>query len=173
MKHLATFGPLFGILGVLLILIPASAQTSPAKGKAADAKGLEWNQWRGPKRDGISPDTGLLKQWPAGGPPLAWKVTGIGDGYSSVSFAGEKIFTMGDVSGGCCIVVLDLTGKKLWTAPVGKPGGGGGYPGPHARPRRTGRTSTPSASTATSSAPAQPTARWSGPRASPGSSAAG
>jgi outer membrane protein assembly factor BamB len=117
-------------------LMPASAQT--AKGKAADEKGLEWNQWRGPKRDGISPDTGLLKEWPSAGPTQAWKATGLGEGFSSVSFAGNKIFTMGDVAGECSLIALDLTGKKLWAAPVGKPGGGGGYPGPRCTPSTDG-----------------------------------
>ena len=37
-----------------------------------------WPQWRGPNRDGISKETGLLKQWPADGPPLAWKAKGAG-----------------------------------------------------------------------------------------------
>ena len=42
--------------------------------------GGEWPQWRGPNRDGISKETGLLKQWPESGPPLAWKATGAGRG---------------------------------------------------------------------------------------------
>ena len=45
----------------------------------------DWPQFRGPKRDGHSPDKGLLKQWPADGPPLAWKAEGVGTGYSSVA----------------------------------------------------------------------------------------
>src|SRR3974377_245639 len=40
-------------------------------------------QWRGPNRDGKSAETGLLGQWPAGGPRLAWKAQGLGEGYSS------------------------------------------------------------------------------------------
>ena len=40
-----------------------------------------WPQWRGPNRDGVSKETGLLKQWPADGPPLVWKATGAGRGY--------------------------------------------------------------------------------------------
>ena len=41
----------------------------------------DWPQWRGPERNGISKETGLLKQWPAGGPKLLWQVNDIGDGY--------------------------------------------------------------------------------------------
>jgi len=94
----------------------------------------EWPQWRGPKRDGHSEDTGLLKEWPAGGPPLLWKTNGIGGGYSSVSVDNGKIFTMGDRADSSFLHALDLRGKPLWSAKVGKPGGGGGYPGPRCTP---------------------------------------
>ena len=47
----------------------------------------DWPQWRGPNRDDISTETGLLKSWPAGGPALAWKARGMGIGFSSVSIA--------------------------------------------------------------------------------------
>ncbi|HET9786012.1 MAG TPA: hypothetical protein VFP47_02710, partial [Pyrinomonadaceae bacterium] len=53
-----------------------------------------WPQWRGPNRDGISKETGLLKQWPADGPPLVWKTKGAGTGYSSFSIANGKLYTM-------------------------------------------------------------------------------
>ena len=55
----------------------------------------EWPQWRGPNRDGISKETGLLKQWPADGPALVWKATGAGRGYSTMSIANGRLFTMG------------------------------------------------------------------------------
>ena len=55
----------------------------------------EWPQWRGPNRDGISKETGLLKQWPSDGPPLVWKASGAGTGYSSLAVSGGRIFTMG------------------------------------------------------------------------------
>src|SRR5882762_8872519 len=54
--------------------------------------GGEWPQWRGPNRDGISKETGLLKEWPADGPPLVWKTTGAGGGYSSLAIAGGRLF---------------------------------------------------------------------------------
>src|SRR5437762_14283863 len=83
----------------------------------------DWPQWRGPHRDGISPDTGLLTEWPAGGPPLAWKANGIGRGFSTVSISGSKIFTMGDGPETSFIYALDMDGKPLWKAKVGRPGG--------------------------------------------------
>ena len=47
-------------------------------------------------RDDRSADTGLLQQWPAGGPKLAWRATGLGAGFSSVSIGGNRLCTMGD-----------------------------------------------------------------------------
>src|SRR5258708_488594 len=43
----------------------------------------DWPQWRGPQRDGISQETGLLPEWPADGPKLLWRVEDIGSGYST------------------------------------------------------------------------------------------
>ena len=54
-----------------------------------------WPQWRGPNRDGISNETGLLKQWPADGPSLAWNAKGAGNGYSSIVISNGKLYTMG------------------------------------------------------------------------------
>ena len=47
-----------------------------------------WPAWRGPNRDGKSPDKGLLKTWPKGGPKRLWELSGIGVGFSSVSTGG-------------------------------------------------------------------------------------
>jgi hypothetical protein len=55
----------------------------------------DWPQWRGPRRDGIAAEKGLLKQWPTGGPPVAWTATGAGDGYSSFAVANGRLFTLG------------------------------------------------------------------------------
>ncbi|MBI4564263.1 MAG: PQQ-like beta-propeller repeat protein [Planctomycetes bacterium] len=121
-------------LAVLILFSMGAGQ------EASFAKDPEWNQWRGPNRDGHSPDTGLLKEWPEEGPPLAWKTTKIGAGYSSVSFVKDRIFTMGDVEDGCALIALDpADGKTLWTAKVGEPGGGGGYPGPRCTPATDGK----------------------------------
>lgn len=94
----------------------------------------DWPQWRGPKRDGQSPETALLQEWPQSGPPLLWKTNGLGAGYSSLSVAAGRIYTMGDRADSSFIHALDLSGKPLWSAKVGKPGGGGGYPGPRCTP---------------------------------------
>src|SRR5262245_26969094 len=81
---------------------------------AADA---DWPQFRGPKRDGVSTEKGLLKSWPDDGPKLAWKATGVGEGFSSVAVAGDTVLTMGDVKGDCNLYAVSRKdGKKLWEA---------------------------------------------------------
>ena len=83
-----------------------------------------WPGWRGPNRDGLSTETGLLRAWPATGPALAWKASGLGTGFSSVSVADGRVFTMGDVDGASTQHVIALSaadGKRLWSAKVGPP----------------------------------------------------
>lgn len=80
----------------------------------------EWPSWRGPNRDGISKEKGLLKEWPAKGPKLLWQAKGLGRGYSSVAIAGGKIFTMGEKRGGTVLMAMDMKGKELWSASVGR-----------------------------------------------------
>jgi outer membrane protein assembly factor BamB len=84
------------------------------------AQSADWPQWRGPNRDGISKDTGLLKQWPENGPPLVWKTTGAGNGYSSLAIAGSRLFTMGVRGGREYVLAFDVaTGKEIWATPNG------------------------------------------------------
>jgi len=79
-----------------------------------------WPQWRGPNRDGISKETGLLKQWPAEGPPLVWKATGAGRGYSSFSISNGKLYTLGLRGDREFVVAFDVaTGKEAWATPHG------------------------------------------------------
>src|SRR3954469_13569437 len=82
-----------------------------------------WPQWRGPNRDGISPETGLLKEWPADGPPLAWELTGLGKGMGSVSIHGGRLFVLGKRKEGQFIAAFDLaTQKEVWSARVSEGG---------------------------------------------------
>lgn len=75
----------------------------------------DWQQWRGPDRDGISKETGLLQRWPEGGPPLVWKVTGLGEGFASIAVANGRVITQGQARGGQAIIALDeATGQQLW-----------------------------------------------------------
>ncbi len=79
-----------------------------------------WPQWRGPNRDGLSKETGLLKQWPAEGPPLVWKTTGAGRGYSSFAITNGRLFTMGLRGDREFVIALDLAnGKEAWATAHG------------------------------------------------------
>src|SRR5215475_7888408 len=79
-----------------------------------------WPQWRGPNRDGISKETGLLKQWPADGPPLVWKASGAGSGYSSFAIVNGRLYTMGLRGNREFVIAFDVTnGKELWATPHG------------------------------------------------------
>ena len=82
--------------------------------------GGEWPQWRGANRDGISKETGLLKQWPDGGPPLVWKATGAGRGYSSFSISKGRLYTMGLRGDREYIIAFDIAnGKEVWATAHG------------------------------------------------------
>ena len=100
--------PLRTVLGLSLALLGLGLH-------AAD-----WPQWRGPNRDDHSPDTGLLKQWPAGGPKRLWLNENAGLGYAGFSIVGNRLFTMGLRDNVELVLALDATsGKELWSAPAG------------------------------------------------------
>jgi outer membrane protein assembly factor BamB len=94
----------------------------------------DWPQWRGPRRDGISTATGLLVDWPAGGPPVAWRIAG-GSGYSALAVAGGRAFTMWREGDKEVVVCLDAaTGKEKWRFP---------YPCDYGNDQGSGPRSTP------------------------------
>jgi len=76
--------------------------------------GDDWPQWRGPNRDGISKETGLLKSWPAGGPKELWAVNTPGKGYAAVSVVGKTIYLTGTEGKKGVLYALDLSGKLKW-----------------------------------------------------------
>ena len=76
--------------GLVLVLAFACGAAEPAARASAG-----WPQWHGPNRDGKSPDTGLLKSWPPEGPKMLWKLTNMGQGYSTVSIGSGLIYTTG------------------------------------------------------------------------------
>jgi len=87
----------------------------------------DWPEFHGPQRDSICRETGLLQQWPPEGPPLAWKLEGLGKGLSTVSMAAGRFFTTGDrksgdQEGAQYVMAYDLaTRKQLWATPIGTP----------------------------------------------------
>jgi len=112
------------------------AETTSANVKT-DREGLiassepGWPQWRGPRRDGICDETGLLASWPEGGPRQLWKVDGLGQGWSSPIIAAGRIYITGDVGEDLVVSAFDLKGGPAWRARNGK-AWKGPYPGARA-----------------------------------------
>ena len=74
----------------------------------------EWAQWRGPNRDGISSETGFLKNWPKEGPKVLWHIP-FGDGYSGISIAQGKVYTMSAEGDAEFVICLDASnGEEIW-----------------------------------------------------------
>ena len=81
----------------------------------------DWPQWRGPNRDGLSAETGLLASWPAGGPRVLWRAAGLGEGYSSMSVAGGRVYTQGQNGTQEFVIAFDVkTGARAWMTPTGR-----------------------------------------------------
>lgn len=99
---------LLSLAGVLFLIgISANAADSP--------------QFRGPARDGIFPETGLLKAWPEGGPALLWEAKELGAGYSSIAVANGSVYVpgmLGEDDG--CIFVLNMDGVLQHKIAYGK-----------------------------------------------------
>lgn len=113
---------------------PCAVFALAAFGIVLPVSGSDWPQWRGPQRDGVSPESGLLSEWSAGRPKLLLTATGLGVGFSSVAVAGGRIFTMGDLAGGQHVIALGhKDGSVLWKARVG-PVWEDGYGGPRGTP---------------------------------------
>ena len=101
----------------------------------------DWPQWRGQNRDGISKETGLLKEWPEGGPALVWKAKGAGFGYSSFAVTGGRIYTMGLRGDREYIIAFDVaTGKEVWATPHGAAFRNDRGDGPRGTPTVDGQT---------------------------------
>lgn len=80
-------------------------------------------QWRGPNRDGLFPERGLLKSWPAEGPKLAWKIEKLGKGMSGVSAVGGTIYTTAGRKNQVIVAIDAATQKEKWAAPMCDKGG--------------------------------------------------
>mgnify|MGYP003793024529 CR=1 FL=1 len=95
-----------GILGMAMLLTCASAE--------------DWPQWQGPNRNAISKETGLLKEWPEDGPPLAWKITRLGGGDSAPSIAAGRIYGMANRGEDEIVWALsEADGKTVWVSRLG------------------------------------------------------
>ncbi len=95
----------------------------------------DWPQWRGPDRDGICKEKGLLTEWPEDGPPLAWKTEGVGVGFSSLAVANGKLYTLGDLEDGSYAIALnEKDGSPVWKTRIGDSGGHRKFPGTRSTP---------------------------------------
>jgi outer membrane protein assembly factor BamB len=84
------------------------------------SRAADWPQWQGPNRNAMSNERGLLQEWPAGGPPLARKIKGLGGGDSAPSIADGRIFGMGNRGDKEVVWALSETnGQELWATPLG------------------------------------------------------
>ncbi|MBX9679709.1 MAG: PQQ-like beta-propeller repeat protein [Gemmataceae bacterium] len=80
----------------------------------------DWPSFRGPRRDGVSKETGLLKEWPKGGPKLVWTFDNAGLGHSSSAIVKGVLYTNGTRDGDEITLALDAaTGKEIWKAKIG------------------------------------------------------
>ncbi|HSK75368.1 MAG TPA: PQQ-binding-like beta-propeller repeat protein [Thermoanaerobaculia bacterium] len=80
----------------------------------------DWPRFLGAKQDGISPETGLPRSWPEGGPRVVWK-RAIGEGYSGVSVASGRLYTQDSDEKTEFVLCLDAaTGKEIWRVPIGE-----------------------------------------------------
>jgi len=94
-------------LSTFLVVVWASA--------AATAAGAtDWPQFRGPNRDGVSKETGLLTGWPVKGPEVSWRKK-LGRGYSGISVVGDRLYTLFANGDGEFAVCLEApSGKEVW-----------------------------------------------------------
>ena len=86
---------------------------------AAPALADDWPQWRGPNRDNVCKETGLLPEWPKDGPPLLWKAENIGRGFAPVTARDGRLYTLGFGEKDEYAVALDRgTGKEIWSTKI-------------------------------------------------------
>jgi outer membrane protein assembly factor BamB len=108
-----------------------------------NAREFDWPQWRGPERTGVSKETGLLGDWPSGGPPLAWQADFLGEGYSTPTVAQGRVFVMGNRGESEYVLALsEADGGLVWSTTVGPVranGGGGNLAGPRSSPSVDGK----------------------------------
>lgn len=102
-----------------LLLFALACLQAGAQPNEQPAGGSSWPTQHGLQRTNISPERGLLRQWPADGPPLLWHATDCGEGYSGVSVADGLIFTAGDFDDAEMVLAFDMEGQRVWKVPTG------------------------------------------------------
>ncbi len=75
----------------------------------------DWPGWRGSDRTDVSPETGLLQEWPHGGPPRKWLFENAGMGYAGFAIVNGRLYTMGADDTHAAVICLDAdTGIEIW-----------------------------------------------------------
>ncbi|MBL8210036.1 MAG: PQQ-like beta-propeller repeat protein [Bryobacterales bacterium] len=84
----------------------------------------DWPGWRGPSRNGISAERGLLPKWPAEGPRLFWQVNDLGEGYAAPVIADDRVYVLANEGmENEYVRALDVrSGRTMWTTRLGKVG---------------------------------------------------
>jgi outer membrane protein assembly factor BamB len=96
---------------------------------------VDWPQWRGPDRNGISKETGLLAQWPRSGPSVVWSAAMLGAGYGSVAVQGDRVWLQGLRNNQSVVSSLNRAdGKPVWVRVLGPAGDNDRGPGPRSTP---------------------------------------
>lgn len=112
------------------LAVSMGGQSVPSGTTTAD-----WPQWRGPQRNGVSNETGLLKQWSTSGPPLVWSSSNLGSGYGSISVAGDRVFVQGLKGRESSVSSLNRAdGKLVWSRALGPTDSEDRGPGPRGTP---------------------------------------
>lgn len=121
-------------LARLTVCLPVALFTLGSAVQAGD-----WPEWRGPKRNGASAETGLLQEWSKEGPKLLWKAKEVGSGYSAPSVVGDRVYVIGNdnLEDETVRALSAKDGKLIWATRLGKVGN------PDQRPNFPGARSTP------------------------------
>ena len=103
--------------GTLPVVLAGMAAWGGARAVVAAA---DWPQWQGPERNAVSQERGLLQAWPKEGPPLAWKIKGLGGGPGTPSVAAGRIFGMSHRGADEVVwAVSETDGAPLWATRLG------------------------------------------------------
>src|SRR5690606_10225845 len=95
----------------LMLAVPVAV----AAAGVGPARGDDWPDFRGPKRRGVSAETGWRSDWNAQAPKTLWKVQ-VGIGRSSCTVAGGRVFATGaNRDDREAVICLDAsTGREIW-----------------------------------------------------------
>jgi outer membrane protein assembly factor BamB len=84
-------------------------------------RAADWPQWRGPNRDAVSQETGLLREWPRAGPDRVWTSRDAGRGFGGPAVVGDRVYLLGALGDRDPVehaLALDAAGKKVWAAAI-------------------------------------------------------